>query len=66
MSAPDGQSFAGTVRQDAQWRSTPIVGLASSDYSDDSNIFDAVVWKFDRDELLSVVRSHLNQVARAA
>jgi two-component system, chemotaxis family, sensor kinase CheA len=66
MPGMGGRSFAAIVKKDAQWKKTPVVGLASD--SDDSELgsFDALARKFDREELMSAIRSYIGTEALAA
>jgi len=66
MPGMDGRSFASAVKTDPQWRATPIVGLAADNDSDEPGAFDALARKFDRDELLSAIKTHIGVEARAA
>jgi two-component system chemotaxis sensor kinase CheA len=66
MPGMDGRSFAALVKKDPQWKATPVVGLAADTDSDERGAFDALARKFDRDELMSTIRSHLGPEAQAA
>ena len=66
MPGMDGRSFASLVKNDPQWRSTPVVGLASDNDSEDQGVFDALAQKFDRDALMSTIRHHISAEAYAA
>jgi two-component system chemotaxis sensor kinase CheA len=62
----DGRSFASLVKADPQWSSTPVVGLASELQRGEKGAFDAVTHKFDRDGLMTVIRTQLSIEERAA
>jgi two-component system chemotaxis sensor kinase CheA len=66
MPGMGGRSFASIVKKDPQWKKTPVVGLASD--SDDSELgsFDALARKFDREELMSAIKSYIGTEAIAA
>jgi two-component system chemotaxis sensor kinase CheA len=66
MPGMDGRSFASRVKTDPQWKKTPVVGLASD--SDDGALgsFDALARKFDREELMSAIKSYIGAEALAA
>ena len=66
MPGMDGRSFASRVKKDPQWKKTPVVGLASD--SDDAALgsFDALARKFDREELMSAIKSYIGAEALAA
>jgi CheY-like chemotaxis protein len=66
MPGMDGRSFASLVKKDPQWKGTPVVGLAADTDSDERGPFDALARKFDRDELMHTIRSHLGAEAQAA
>jgi two-component system chemotaxis sensor kinase CheA len=66
MPGMGGYKFATAIKQDAQWRSTPVIGLAAETDSDDKGTFDALTRKFDRDGLLETVRGFIGSRERAA
>ena len=66
MPGMDGRSLAALIKNDPQWRATPVVGLASDTDSDEVGPFDALARKFDRDELLHTIRNHIGAEALAA
>jgi two-component system chemotaxis sensor kinase CheA len=66
MPGMGGYKFASAIKQDAQWRSTPVIGLAADTDGDDMGTFDALTRKFDRDGLLETVRGFIGSRERAA
>jgi two-component system chemotaxis sensor kinase CheA len=66
MPGMDGRSFATLVKKDPQWKGTPVVGLAADNDSSERAPFDSLARKFDREELMSTIRSHLDSEAQAA
>ena len=66
MPGMDGRAFAEAVKNDKQWRTTPVVGLASDSDGDEAGAFDALARKFDRDGLMSAIQMHIGSEARAA
>jgi len=66
MPGMDGRKFASLVKSDPNWKKTPVVGLASDGDDADLGAFDAMAQKFDRDGLMSAVRSYIGTEAAAA
>jgi len=66
MPGMGGYKFASAIKQDAQWRSTPVIGLAADTDGDDKGTFDALTRKFDREGLLETVRGFIGSRERAA
>lgn len=66
MPGMGGYKFASAIKQDAQWRSTPVIGLAADTDGDDMGTFDALTRKFDREGLLETVRGFIGSRERAA
>jgi two-component system, chemotaxis family, sensor kinase CheA len=66
MPGMGGRSFAAIVKNDAQWKKTPVVGLASDSDDGELGSFDALARKFDREELMSAIRSYIGTEALAA
>jgi two-component system chemotaxis sensor kinase CheA len=66
MPGMGGRSFASIVKKDPQWKKTPVVGLASDSDDDELGSFDALARKFDREELMSAIRSYIGTEALAA
>jgi two-component system chemotaxis sensor kinase CheA len=66
MPGMDGRKFASLVKSDPNWKKTPVVGLASDGDDEELGSFDAMAKKFNRDELLSAVRSYIGTEVAAA
>jgi two-component system chemotaxis sensor kinase CheA len=66
MPGMGGRTFASIVKKDPQWKKTPVVGLASDSDDDELGSFDALARKFDREELMSAIRSYIGTEALAA
>ena len=66
MPGMDGRAFAAAVKNDKQWRTTPVVGLAADSDGDEAGVFDALARKFDRDGLMSAIHMHIGNEVRAA
>jgi len=66
MPGMGGRSFASIVKKDPQWKKTPVVGLASDSDDGELGSFDALARKFDREELMSAIRSYIGTEALAA
>lgn len=66
MPGMDGRSFASLVKKDPQWKKTPVVGLASDSDDGELGSFDALARKFDREELMSAIKSYIGAEALAA
>jgi two-component system, chemotaxis family, sensor kinase CheA len=66
MPGMDGRSFATLIKKDPQWKKTPVVGLASDNDGSELGAFDALARKFDREELMSAIKSYIGAQALAA
>jgi two-component system chemotaxis sensor kinase CheA len=66
MPGMGGHKFATAVKQDPQWKSTPVIGLAADTDGDELGKFDALARKFDREGLLETVRGLVATEERAA
>jgi two-component system chemotaxis sensor kinase CheA len=66
MPGMGGHKFAAAVKQDPNWRGTPVVGLATDTDGDDLGTFDALTRKFDREGLIETVKGFINTQERAA
>ncbi len=66
MPGMGGHKFASTIKQDPQWGSTPVIGLAADTDGDDVGTFDVLTRKFDREGLLEAVRGFMGSRERAA
>ena len=66
MPGMGGRKFASAVKDDPQWKSTPMIGLAADTDGDELGRFDALTRKFDRDGLLETVRGLIGSQERAA
>lgn len=66
MPGMGGRKFASAVKQDPQWQSIPVIGLAADNDGDELGTFDALSRKFDREGLLETVRGLIGSQERAA